>query len=643
MLLFLVCVFVEQMQISFCWVIQFFSFVCIVKGYYDFKEMMGRDQDCLLFVEEVGIIWDSICFFFLLLQCCVFFSYYYLYVRVDFQVIVLLVFRGFVFYNVVNFKSIDFYCRIEEKFLVQLKRQMECICVKQEKYRQGWVDCGYFQDILGFKDLGLELGFDSLGGFFLLWRQWWWFWLDYVIVIYFGDYFLFEFDSEEEEEVVFEDFRLLVQSVFQMVYQVWVINVQMVLRWQQQEQVRQEQVGQLFIGGGFSQEVELVEGFEEVVVGWSYMVQRVLSMVQFFWVLGQVLVDGLMCWLQEFIWYYSIMSDVLWVECYVFMQEFLQGGEVYWGILDQLYISEVEVILLGFIEVFDVLSIVFSGLGVEELFSSMIDDMGSFLSIGYYMCSGSEEVVVDFGEYEVGVFLYQGCMWMVSELLLDRCLCILELEEVELFVEGQGWVLWLLWVVYQCVVVYLELFCYFIIIFNYMVMVFVGLLVLFVFVFLWVMLFILWFSKCFWMMVIVFIEVLVVVKYLFQFGFFFWNSYVVLWCYENKFYFLFCILGLEKIDGYIKYDLVQFMVFFFYCFQLLCYGFWDYEEDLLFKEYDKSGRKEQGVEEGLGVLLEFQVKVGIGFEEELGVFEVIIEDYVQVEVRVVLMDGILEF
>ena len=29
------CVFVEQMQSSFCWVIQLFSLVCTVKGYYD--------------------------------------------------------------------------------------------------------------------------------------------------------------------------------------------------------------------------------------------------------------------------------------------------------------------------------------------------------------------------------------------------------------------------------------------------------------------------------------------------------------------------------------------------------------------------------------------------------------------------------
>lgn len=35
MLSLLSCVFVEQMQSNFCWVIQLFSLVCTVKGYYD--------------------------------------------------------------------------------------------------------------------------------------------------------------------------------------------------------------------------------------------------------------------------------------------------------------------------------------------------------------------------------------------------------------------------------------------------------------------------------------------------------------------------------------------------------------------------------------------------------------------------------
>lgn len=65
------------------------------------------------------------------------------------------------------------------------------------------------------------------------------------------------------------------------------------------------------------------------------------------------------------------------------------------------------------------------------------------------------------------------------------------------------------------------------------------------------------------------LQVMVVTKYLFQFGFFPWNSYIVLRRYENKPYFPPRILGLEKTDSYIKYDLVQLMALFFHRSQLL--------------------------------------------------------------------------
>lgn len=36
------CVFVQQMQSNFCWVIQLFSLVCTVKGYYDREHRHGE-------------------------------------------------------------------------------------------------------------------------------------------------------------------------------------------------------------------------------------------------------------------------------------------------------------------------------------------------------------------------------------------------------------------------------------------------------------------------------------------------------------------------------------------------------------------------------------------------------------------------
>ncbi|XP_019510042.1 PREDICTED: piezo-type mechanosensitive ion channel component 1 isoform X1 [Hipposideros armiger] len=632
MLSLLSCVFVEQMQSSFCWVIQLFSLVCTVKGYYDPKEMLGKDQDCLLPVEEAGVLWDSVCFLFLLLQRRVFLSYYFLHVRAELQATALQASRGFALYNAANLKSIDFHRKAEEKSLAQLKRQMERIRAKQEKHRQGRVGLGQSQEPL---EPGQEPGLGSPGVSSPPRRQWWRPWLDHATVIHSGDYLLFESDSEEEEETQTEDPRPSAQSAFQMAYQAWVTNAQTVLRRRRQEQA-QEQAQQLLVGGG--PEAELAEGPEDAVAGRSHMMQRVLSTMQFLWVLGQALVDGLTHWLHTFTRHHSAMSDVLRAERYLLTQELLRGGEVHRGVLDQLYSSEAEATPTGPSEAREAPSTASSGLGVEEPLSSTPGDPSSPLSTGYNTRSGSEEIVTEpeaslRGSRELPTSTPTRTR-TASELLLDRCLRIPELEEAERFEAGQGRALRLLQAVYLCVAAHSELLCYFIIILNHMVTASAASLVLPVLVFLWAMLSIPRPSKRFWMTAIVFTEVTVVTKYLFQFGFFPWNSYTVLRRYENKPYFPPRILGLEKADSYIKYDLVQLMALFFHRSQLLCYGLWDHEEDPRSREHDGDHEKEKEKEpEEEPALLELQTKADTGPQEELGVAGATTEEDVRVDAR----------
>ncbi|ELK00499.1 Protein FAM38A [Pteropus alecto] len=677
MLSLLSCVFVEQMQSSFCWVIQLFSLVCTVKGYYNPKEMLSRDQDCLLPIEEAGILWDSVCFLFLLLQR-----------RVLPQLLLpacqgrapghraagLQVgpcLWGFALYNAANLKSIDFHRKAEEKSLAQLKRQMERIRTKQKKHRQSRVNLGHPQEPL---DPDQEPGPSSPEGSSPPQRRWWRPWLDHATVVHSGDYFLFE-SSEEEEEAQPEDSRPSAQSAFQMAYQAWVTNAQTVLRRQRQEQA-QEQTQQLPVGGGPGLEEELAEGPEDEVAGRSHMMQRVLSTMQFLWVLGQALVDELTRWLHTFTQHHRAMSDVLRAERYLLTQELLRGGEVHRGVLDQLYSSEAEATPTGPSEARDapstasrdleallppLTSLPFhSGLGAEEPQSRTPEDTSSPLSTGYNTRSGSEEMVTEpgaslRGSQELPVSTRTRTR-TASELLLDRCLRIPELEEAEQFEARQGRVLRLLQAMYQCVAAHSELLCYFVIILNHMVTASAASLVLPVLVFLWAMLSIPRPSKRFWMTAIIFTEVgssrsgevgveagpallspsslqvTVVTKYLFQFGFFPWNSHTVLRRNENKPYFPPRILGLEKVEGYIKYDLVQLMALFFHRSQLLCYGLWDHEEDSLSKEHDGGREKEKGPEEE-PALLELQTKADTGPQEEPGVARAATEDDSQMEVR----------
>lgn len=54
------------------------------------------------------------------------------------------------------------------------------------------------------------------------------------------------------------------------------------------------------------------------------MMQRVLSTIQFLWVLGQATVDGLTRWLCTFTKHHRTMSDVLRAERYLLTQELLR-------------------------------------------------------------------------------------------------------------------------------------------------------------------------------------------------------------------------------------------------------------------------------------------------------------------------------
>ncbi|XP_006888832.1 PREDICTED: piezo-type mechanosensitive ion channel component 1 [Elephantulus edwardii] len=614
MLSLLSCVFVEQMQSSFCWVIQLFSLVCTVKGYYDPKAMATKDQDCALPVEEAGIIWDSVCFFFLMLQRRIFLSDYFRHVAADLQATALQASRGFALYHAASLKSIEAHRKAEEKSLAQLKRQMERIRAKQEKHRQGRAGQDFPEDP---ERPSQEPGPGRPGDASPPRRQWWRPWLDHATVIHSGDYYLFESDSEEEEETQPEDTRPSAPSAFQMAYQAWVTNAQTVLRRRRQEQA-QMQAGQALEGGGPSEELEPAEGLEDEVAGRSHVMQRAVSTAQFLWVLGQAMVDGLTRWLQAFTRHHRNMSDVLRAERYLLTQALLQGRQVHRGVLDQLYSSEDENEPSDLAYRPEAPSTASSGLGAEEPLSSTTEDTSSPQTTGYNTRSNSQELVADppspdtdpsrRGSREL-LASERTRMRTASELLLNRRLRILELEEAERFAAGQGRVLRLLQAGYQCVAAHSELLCYFVIILNHMVTASAVSLVLPVLVFLWAMLSIPRPSKRFWMTAIVFTEVTVVTKYLFQFGFFPWNSYAVLRRRENKPYFPPRILGLEKTDGYLKYDLVQLMVLFFHRSQLLCYGLWDHDDDRPPKEPTRGGGKEKEAGEEPTALLGPQMEV----------------------------------
>uniref|UniRef100_A0A8C5SZZ6 Piezo type mechanosensitive ion channel component 2 n=1 Tax=Laticauda laticaudata TaxID=8630 RepID=A0A8C5SZZ6_LATLA len=163
-----------------------------------------------------------------------------------------------------------------------------------------------------------------------------------------------------------------------------------------------------------------------------------------------------------------------------------------------------------------------------------------------------------------------------SELLLNKMFQDDELDESEKFYAGQPRHLLLIYALYNTLVARSEMVCYFVIILNHMFSASTISLVLPILIFLWAMLSVPRPSKRFWMTAIIYTEVTIVIKYFFQFGFFPWNKQLEL--KKDRPYFAPNIIGIEKKEGYVHYDLVQLLALFFHRSILKCHGLWD-EED----------------------------------------------------------------
>ncbi|MBN3325162.1 PIEZ2 protein, partial [Atractosteus spatula] len=184
-----------------------------------------------------------------------------------------------------------------------------------------------------------------------------------------------------------------------------------------------------------------------------------------------------------------------------------------------------------------------------------------------------------------------------SELLLNKMFENEEIEESERFFQSLPRHLRLLFALYRTMVSKSEMLCYFVIILNHMVSASLLTLVLPVLIFLWAMLSVPRPTKRFWMTAIIYTEITVVVKYLFQFGFFPWTTSAYRGINAERPFALPNIIGVEKKDGYVHFDLVQLLALFFHRSILKCHGLWDIKEVEMpdfFKKLKKKAQKKRG-------------------------------------------------
>ncbi|XP_054465286.1 piezo-type mechanosensitive ion channel component 2 [Anoplopoma fimbria] len=165
-----------------------------------------------------------------------------------------------------------------------------------------------------------------------------------------------------------------------------------------------------------------------------------------------------------------------------------------------------------------------------------------------------------------------------SELLLNNIFENDEITESDKFFVTLPRPLKLLISLYNTMVSKSEMLCYFVIILNHIVTASLLSLILPILIFLWAMLSVPRPTKRFWMTAIIYTELTVVVKYFSQFGFFPWTTSTYRGINADRPFALPNIIGVEKKDGYVLFDLIQLLALFFHRSILKCHGLWDNKE-----------------------------------------------------------------
>ncbi|XP_029385544.1 piezo-type mechanosensitive ion channel component 2-like isoform X2 [Echeneis naucrates] len=325
----LACGFIKSLVLNHCWLIQLFSLACTIKGYT--KPEQQSSKQCELPSDEAGIIWDGVCFCFLLLQRRVFRSHYFLYVVLDLQNTQLLASRGAELFEASTVKAVRARLEVEKTSMDLLKRQMDSIKSRQQKFRRG-------------KEKMLSLTPDSFHsdgqeGKKGQQKEWWRPWVNHASMVRSGDYYLFETDSEEEEDKDEEEKKeeeeeeLPEKSAFQFVYHAWITDSRTAMRarnnqerlWKKNSSERRNRREERR-GAGIIEETEESGEEEENEEGPETVFYRFSNTLRFFLVLLSALLDSLTGWLRGLCQEHIHISTVLRIERCMLTQQAKQGN-----------------------------------------------------------------------------------------------------------------------------------------------------------------------------------------------------------------------------------------------------------------------------------------------------------------------------
>uniref|UniRef100_A0A8C7UHG4 Piezo-type mechanosensitive ion channel component n=1 Tax=Oncorhynchus mykiss TaxID=8022 RepID=A0A8C7UHG4_ONCMY len=596
----LACGYIKVLVTDHCWLIQLFSLACTIKGYS--KPEQHSHKQCELPSDEAGIIWDSICFAFLLLQRRVFMSYYFLHVVADIRSSQILASRGAELFQATIVKAVKARIEVEKKSMDLLKRQMDRIKSRQQKFKRGKERMlSLVQESGDAKDEEEEdeENTDKEKSRGKTKKQWWRPWVDHASMVRSGNYYLFETDSEEEGEE--ED--------------------------KKEEEPPKKSAFQLYCKSQrIKTDVDLA--IKRCVLSSSpstdNILKRVFNIVKFSWVLFLAMLDSFTAWINSMCQEHLDISTVLRIERCMLTHEVKKGNKPSRESIHVYYRKQMPFInLLQKVNTdeFQNITAPLSCLSlptsehtqctatcscqgttnpIKETGEEGMDWDNTDIPPSYSRATGLDReeaeqvsssrthhenrlVVVtpdEKSDFLSGVtsttFPSLTHELTASDLLRNRMFYDEELEDSERFYGNQPALLQLLYALYNMLVAHSEMVCFLVIILNHMISASVATLVLPILIFLWAMLSVPRPSKRFWMTAIVYTEVTIVIKYFFQFGFFPFNQNIEL--DMSKPFHPPNIIGVEKKEGYVHYDLVQLLALFFHRSILKCHGLWDKDD-----------------------------------------------------------------
>ncbi|XP_061522396.1 piezo-type mechanosensitive ion channel component 2-like isoform X3 [Phycodurus eques] len=673
----LACGFIKSLVVNHCWLVQLFSLACTIRGYA--KPEQQSSKQCELPSDEAGIIWDGVCFCFLLLQRRVFRSHYFLYVVPDLQNTQLLASRGAELFEASTVKAVRARLEVEKMSMDLLKKQMERIKCRQQKFRRGK------EKILSLTQKSFHSGArEKTKG--RAQGDWWRPWVNHASMVRSGDYFLFESDSqededdkkEEEKEEEDEDHD---KSAFQFVYHAWITDSRTAMRARHSQKKGKKQKPKSSSCEQSGREetsacgaTEVTDDLEEDAAepkeeGPDTVLHRASNIIRFCWVLLSALLDSLTTWLCGLCREHVDISTVLRIERCMLTQQAKQGQvpsreaiHVYYQEQMMRTSGELGTDLSAPEEegrTADLDEKESPGVGSGPALSSgdeteadpsaredcpecfvatssqrLRAKLTRMKTVTSSMPSSSDEddcraaspscqvsplsyshaLGLDIQDQEdekddskkrmrgAGSGLQRqlllqkpdflsrctstSCLLAsrpqeltASELLKNRTFHNVELEASDAFYSNQPQLLQLCYAFYNILAARSETVCYLVIVLNHMVSASCLTLVLPVLVFLWATLSVPRPSKTFWMTAIIYTEdclhpqVTIVIKYFFQFGFFPFNQKLEV--DRSKPFHPPNILGVEKKEGYVLYDLLQLLALFYHRAILKCHGLWD--------------------------------------------------------------------